>query len=429
MSNDLPTLSGFGNYHQTEALAGTLPQGQNSPQQVAHGLYAEQLSGSAFTAPKETNFKSWQYRIRPSVIHGPFEPYHHPCYSVAKPSIPTSPEQYRFAPLPFDGNSHDFVDGLVTYAHNGSAESQTGCDVLMYACNRSMQGRFFYNADGDFLIVPQEGRIECATEFGYLHVSPGEIVVIPRGIRFQINCLDDKARGYIAENYGEHFTLPGRGPIGANGLANERDFHAPVARYHDKEDNYEIIHKFQGHLWRTHCQHHPLDVVAWHGNYYPYKYDLSLFNTINTVSFDHPDPSIFTVLTSPSAIPGTANCDFVIFPPRWMVAENTFRPPYYHRNLMSEFMGLIKGEYDAKQGGFVPGGASIHNCYSAHGPDGSTFEKAIKEELVPKRYRNTLAFMFECRGVFHPSEWLLRSNLLDEDYATCWQSLQKHFTG
>lgn len=425
--------SGFGNEFATEAIAGTLPEGQNAPQKVAHGLYAEQFSGTAFTAPRATNRRSWLYRIRPSVVHQPFKPIGNnllrtaPCAEAVAP-----PNQLRWDPLPFPLETSDFVDSLVTVGTCGNVALHAGVGIHIYTANASMQGRFFYNADGEMLIVPQLGRLRFHTELGQLEVAPGEICVLPRGLKFRVELPEEKARGYICENYGAQFRLPELGPIGANGLANPRDFLTPIACYEDSEGDFQIIAKFGGNLFAASINHSPLDVVAWHGNYAPYKYDLSKFNTMNTVSYDHADPSIFTVLTSPSEIAGTANADFVIFPPRWTVAEKTFRPPYFHRNVMSEFMGLIFGQYDAKAahekaGSFVPGGASLHNCMSGHGPDAATFEAASKAELTPQFLGNTLAFMFETRFMIHPTRFALSSEALQNDYWQCWQELQKNF--
>src|ERR1700744_1427108 len=231
--------------------------------------------------------------------------------------------------------------------------------------------------------------------------------VLPRGLKYRVELLDHSVRGYICENYGQPFRLPELGPIGSNGLANARDFLTPVAAFEDVAKPTRLVEKFQNGLWATTLDHSPLDVVAWHGNFAPYKYDLARFNVINTVSFDHPDPSIFTVLTSPSDTPGVANCDFVIFPPRWMVAEQTFRPPWFHRNVMSELMGLVHGVYDAKAEGFVPGGPSLHHCISAHGPDVASWKGASEAELKPHKIDNTLAFMFESRWVFRPTAWAM----------------------
>ncbi|HEX2059659.1 MAG TPA: homogentisate 1,2-dioxygenase, partial [Thermoanaerobaculia bacterium] len=325
--------SGFHNEFATEALPGVLPERGNSPQRVKYGLYAEQFSGSPFTVPRPMQKRSWLYRIRPSVLHEPFAPAD--ARLLRGTFEPAPPNQLRWDPLPIPEQPADFVEGLVTIAGNA------GVGIHIYAANRSMEGRFFYDADGELLLVPERGALRIATELGLLELQPGEIAVIPRGAKFRVELQGDDARGYVCENHGANFRLPDLGPIGSNGLANPRDFLTPVAAYEDVDGDFELLAKFDGKLWSARIDHSPLDVVAWHGNYAPYKYDLAKFNVINTVSFDHPDPSIFTVLTSPSDTPGTANCDFVIFPPRWMVAEDTFRPPYFHRNIMNEYMGLI----------------------------------------------------------------------------------------
>jgi len=338
-----------------------------------------------------------------------------------------TPNQLRWDPLPIPEKPTDFVEGIVTYGGNGDTGLQTGVAIHLFAANASMQNRTFYSADGEFLIVPQLGALNFHTELGLLQVAPGEICVIPRGIKFRVILQEKQARGYICENYGLPFRLPELGPIGANGLANARDFQYPVAAYEERDGDFHIIAKFLGKLWRASIDHSPLDVVAWHGNYAPYKYDLARFNCINTVSFDHPDPSIYAVLTSPSAIPGTANCDFAIFPPRWMVAEHTFRPPWFHRNLMNEFMGLVRGAYDAKAEGFLPGGASLHNCMAGHGPDAETFERATRATLEPQYLGNTLAFMFETQLVVRPTAFAVQTRILQHEYFECWQGLKNHF--
>jgi homogentisate 1,2-dioxygenase len=421
----LQYLSGFGSHHESEAMAGALPVGQNSPQKVPYGLYAEQLSGSAFTAPRAQNLRSWLYRLRPSAMHPPFKRLDDGLVRTAPcAEVEVSPNRLRWMPLEIPAGAVDFVEGLATLATNGSARSQQGIGVHAYACNRSMGDRVFTDADGELLFVPQSGALTLRTEFGTLAVVPGEIAVVPRGVRFKVE-VSGPVRGYVCENYGAPFRLPELGPIGANGLANPRDFLAPVAAYEAGEAKTDLVAKFGGHLWATHLERSPLDVVAWHGNLHPYKYDLARFNTMNTVSFDHPDPSIFTVLTSPSDTPGTANVDFVIFPPRWMVAEHTFRPPYFHRNLMSEFMGLVRGEYDAKQGGFVPGGASLHNCMSAHGPDRASYEQAVAAKLEPRKLDATLAFMFESRYVLEPTAFAMSTPALDRAYDRVWDGFGK----
>src|ERR1700674_700355 len=423
--------SGFGNEFASEALPGALPDGQNSPQRAPYGLYAEQLSGTAFTAPRCANRRSWLYRIRPAVMHRRFQNVDAGALRSTPFDEVATPNQLRWSPFAIPAQAGDFLQGLKTLAGNGDSAAHVGCAIHIYCANRSMHERYFYNADGELLIVPQQGRLRLATELGLLEVSPGEVAVVPRGLRFRVDLPDagahGGARGYVCENYGASFRLPELGLIGANGLANARDFLTPIACYEDREVGCELVAKFGGQLWVAEMTHSPLDVVAWHGNYAPYKYDLARFNAINTVSFDHPDPSIFTVLTSPSESPGTANVDFVIFPARWMVAEHTLRPPYFHRNVMSEFMGLIHGEYDAKEKGFLPGGASLHNALSGHGPDAASFAKAISAELQPQRVANTLAFMFESRYVIRPTCFALEAPELQHDYQECWQALKKHF--
>jgi homogentisate 1,2-dioxygenase len=422
--------SGFGNEFATEAVANALPKGQNSPQKHPLGLYTEQLSGTPFTAPRASNRRTWTYRIRPSVTHKPFvEIPYRLIRSGPFDEVPTTPNQLRWDPLPMPTEPADFVDGIVTMAGNGDPAMQTGVGIHVYAVNASMQDRFFYDADGELLIVPQLGSLRIRTELGILDVRPGEICVIPRGLKFRVELPDGSVRGYICENYGALFRLPDLGPIGANGLANSRDFMAPVAAYEDREGKFPIIAKFLGKLWAAEIDHSPLDVVAWHGNLTPYKYDLATFNCINTVSFDHPDPSIYTVLSSPSAVPGTANVDFAIFPPRWLVAEHTFRPPWFHRNMMNEFMGLVTGEYDAKGEGFVPGGASLHNCMSGHGPDAESYERAVNADLKPQYLGDTLAFMFETQLVICPTKFAMETMILQHEYYECWQGLKKHFRG
>lgn len=420
--------SGFANEFATEAIAGTLPVGRNSPQRVAHGLYAEQLSGTAFTAPRGANRRSWLYRIRPAAMHGAFEPFVQPRLHSDFGEGPVTPDQLRWNPLPSPGEPTDFVEGLFTMAGNGAPAAQSGVGIHVYAANRDMRGRYFYDADGELLIVPQQGRLRIATELGVLEVEPQQVAVIPRGVRFAVTLPDGSARGYVCENFGALLRLPDLGPIGSNGLANPRDFETPQAAFEDVEGAFELVAKFQGHLWRAAIGHSPLDVVGWHGNYAPYRYDLRRFNTIGSISFDHPDPAIFLVLHSPSDTPGTSNMDFVIFPPRWLVAQDTFRPPWFHRNVASEFMGLVHGAYDAKAEGFVPGGCSLHNSFTGHGPDAATFEKASAADLSkPDVVADTMAFMFETRAVIRPTTQALAAAHRQRDYQACWSGLRKHF--
>ena len=416
--------SGFGNHFQTEAIAGALPVGQNSPQRPPFGLYAEQISGTAFTAPRHENRRSWVYRIRPSAAHPPFVSYH-----AAQQFAPGTtgdalpPNRLRWSPLPQPDTNTDLIDGMTTMMANCDPASLTGVAVHIYRANADMRTRYFFNADGEMLFIPQQGRLTLITEMGRIDLSPGEIGLIPRGIRFRALLPDGTAYGYLAENHGSLFRLPELGPLGSNGLANPRDFLTPVAAYEDLDQSFELIQKFMGSLWTTTLDHSPLDVVAWHGNLVPWKYDLARFNTIGTVSFDHPDPSIFTVLTSPSDTPGRANADFVIFPPRWMVAENTFRPPWFHRNIMSEAMGLITGAYDAKAEGFAPGGLSLHNMMNAHGPDVVSWRAATDADLKPHKIEGTMAFMVESCWPFRPTAHALKT--AQPDYDAAWADFPK----
>ena len=423
-------LSGFGNSFETEALPGALPVGRNSPQRCPYGLYAEQISGSPFTAPRASNERSWLYRIRPSVLHsGRFRAAElghwrtAPCHEV---DVPIGP--LRWSPTPLPSAPVSFIEGMRTMTTAGDAGTQTGMAAHVYLATRSMTDEVFWNADGELLIVLEQARLRFVTEFGVIEAEPGELVLIPRGVKFRVELPGGPARGYVCENYGGSFTLPERGPIGANCLANPRDFLTPVAAFEDRDVPTQLTVKWGGRLWRTDLGQSPLDVVAWHGNYAPFKYDMRRFNAIGSVSFDHPDPSIFSVLTAPSETPGTSNVDFVIFPERWAVAEDTFRPPWYHRNIMSEFMGLVYGVYDAKPDGFTPGGISLHNCMLPHGPDAASFEKATTADLAPVKISGTLAFMFETRFPQRVTSYAANLDTLQADYADCWANLKKSFT-
>jgi homogentisate 1,2-dioxygenase len=425
-------MPGFGNDFETEALPGALPIGQNSPQRTAYGLYAEQLSGSPFTAPRGTNERSWLYRIRPSVQHAPkFKktalPYWKTAPSTVEHDRPIG--QLRWGPVPIPKEKLTFLTGMRTMTTSGDVNTQAGMAAHVYLVTQSMENDYVYNADGEFLIVPQQGRLRFFTEFGRIDVEPGEICVLPRGVKFKVELIDGPARGYVCENYGAKFTLPDRGPIGANCLANARDFKTPMAAFEDRQETSRLTVKWCGSFNVAEIGHSPLDVVAWHGNYAPYKYNLRHYAPVGAIGFDHPDPSIFTVLTAPSETAGTANIDFVIFPERWAVAEHTFRPPWYHMNIMSEFMGLIYGVYDAKPEGFVPGGISLHNCMLPHGPDKAAYDHATKVELKPVKLTNTLAFMFETRFPQHITRFAAELETLQEDYAQCWTPLEKNFTG
>jgi len=421
---------GFGNQFVSEALAGALPVGRNSPQKPPYGLYAELISGTAFTAPRHENRRSWTYRIRPSAVHRPYQRIDNGLIRSAPfDDVEATPSQLRWSPFPMPKKATDFVQGIVTLGGNGDVATQTGMAAHIYTANASMTDRYFYNADGEMLILPQQGRARFVTELGMLETSPGEIALLPRGLRFRVELPDGPSRGYICENYGAPLRLPELGPLGSNGLANPRDFLAPVAAYEDKDAPCTLVSKFQGNLWAAEMNHSPLDVVAWHGNFTPYKYDLARFMVIGTVSFDHPDPSIYSVLTAPSDTAGVANIDFVIFAPRWLVGEDTFRPPWYHRNVMTEFMGLLYGAYDAKAEGFLPGGASLHNCMTAHGPDAETHERASNAELKPHKLTDTMAFMFESRFAMRLTRYAVEAAELQHDYFEGWQGLKRRFPG
>ena len=419
--------TGFGNTFSTEAVRGALPVGQNSPQRALRGLYAEVLSFTAFTAPRAENQSAWVYRLRPSAMQAPYRRIANGLLrSGPFNEVETSPNRLRWNPLPLPQKPTDFVEGLATIAGSGEPGAQTGVAVHVYRANRSMKGRTFSNADGELMLVPQLGSVLIFSELGKLEIAPGEIALVPRGLKFQVMLQGKEARGYVCENYGAHFRLPELGPIGAQGLAQKRDFQAPVAAFEER-GKCELVLKFMGNLWAAEARHSPLDVVAWHGNGAPFKYDLARFMAVNTVTFDHSDPSIFTVLTSPSGTPGVANCDFVIFPPRWQVAEHTFRPPWFHRNAMSELMGLVRGAYESKAEGFLPGGVSIHNCMQPHGPDLPTFDKASAAELKPHRIENSLAFMWESRYVFRPTKFALGAPQLQKNYDAVWDGFRKTF--
>ncbi len=425
-------LPGFGNDFETEALPGALPQGMNSPQKCNYGLYGEQLSGTAFTAPSHQNERTWCYRIRPSVQHTHrFALIDHPYWKSA-PCIDTaiiSLGQYRWDPVPVPDQPLNWITGMRTITTAGDVNTQVGMAAHVYLVTQSMVDEYFYSADSELLVVPQEGRLRFCTELGIIDLAPQEIAILPRGLVYRVEVLNGPARGFVCENYGQKFDLPGRGPIGANCMANRRDFKTPVAAFEDREVPSTVTVKWCGQFHVTHIGHSPLDVVAWHGNYCPVKYDLRSYCPVGAVLFDHPDPSIFTVLTAPSGIEGTANIDFVLFRDRWMVAENTFRPPWYHKNVMSELMGNIHGIYDAKPQGFVPGGLSLHNMMLPHGPDRNAFDGASNATLGPEKLRDTMSFMFETRFPQHLTPFAATEAPLQDDYIDCWASMEKKFDG
>jgi homogentisate 1,2-dioxygenase len=419
---------GFGNEFASEAVPGALPRDQNSPQRHPLGLYIEQMTGTAFTAPRAASRTVWTYRIRPSATHKPFRQIDSRLVrSGPFTDVPPTPNQMRWRPLTIPTTPTDFVDGIATLGGNGSPALQEGAAIHVYAANRSMTDRFFYDADGELAIVPQLGALVVHTELGVMDVTPGDICVIPRGVTFRVELPDGPARGYICENYGQYLRLPELGPIGTFGLANARDFFSPVASYEDREGAFRLVAKYGGGLWEAEIDHSPLNIVAWRGTYAPYKYDLNRFQCINTVTFDHPDPSIYCVLASPTAIPGVSNIEIGCFPPRWSVAEHTFRPPPFHRNVASEFLGLISGQYIGKGEGFAPGSASLHNCMSGHGPDADAYARGENAELVPQFLSDTMVFLFETKLPICPTTFAVETELLERDYYTHWQGLKKRF--
>ncbi|MEM6587070.1 MAG: homogentisate 1,2-dioxygenase [Pseudomonadota bacterium] len=426
-------MPGWGNDFETEALPDALPKGMNSPQKCNYGLYGEQLSGTAFTAKRPE--RTWCYRIRPSVKHTHrFEKIDLPYWKSAPHIDPdvASLGQYRWDPVPLETAVQEglsWMTGMRTMTTAGDVNTQTGMAGHIYLVTQSMVDDYFYSADSELLVVPQEGQLRFLTELGVIDVAPKEIAIIPRGLVYRVELLEGPARGFVCENYGQKFDLPDRGPIGANCMANPRDFKAPVAAFEDRDAPSTVTIKWCGQFHRTKIGHSPLDVVAWHGNYAPYKYDLGTYCPVGAVLFDHPDPSIFTVLTAPSGEAGTANIDFVLFRDRWQVSEDTFRPPWYHKNVMSELMGNIYGQYDAKPKGFVPGGMSLHNMMLPHGPDRQAFEKASNANLGPDKLAETMSFMFETRFPQHLTRFAATEAPLQDDYIDCWADMEKKFDG
>ncbi|KAF8812720.1 homogentisate 1,2-dioxygenase [Phlegmacium glaucopus] len=427
---------GFGNLFASEALPGTLPEGQNSPQKCKYDLYAEGMTGSSFVAPRAENLHSWLYRIRPSVAHQGFDrlpdnPDLESCFLPLNPKVHISPTQLAWHPfdLPPASEKVDFVDGLKTIAGNGDPTLREGLAIHMYLANTSMEKRAFCNNDGDMLILPQQGRLDIQTEFGKLMVRSGELCVIQRGMKFKVILPDGPSRGYIQEIYGSHYILPELGPLGGNGLANSRDFESPVASFDIDQSLWHIVYKVCGQLHLCVQEHTPFDVVAWHGNYVPYKYAMEKFINVGSISKDHIDPSIFCVLTAKSKQPGVPLADFLIFSPRWDVASGTFRPPYYHRNSSTEFMGLIYGVYGGRSDGFQPGGASYETGFCPHGVSYDEFKKASEADLVPMRIsEGTIAFMFESSMMFTITDYAMnRSGKLHVHEPKMWDNLKGQF--
>ncbi|KAH7114315.1 homogentisate 1,2-dioxygenase-like protein [Dendryphion nanum] len=427
--------SGFGNSFESEAVPGTIPKGQNSPRCVRFGLYAEQMTATAFVAPRHLNKKAWLYRARPAVAHQGFtdlpdNPDTESNFLPINPRVHLSPTQLAWLPfdIPTDGEI-DFVSGLKTIAGSGDPTLREGLSISTFLANASMNKRAAVNSDGDMLIVPQQGALDIQTEFGMLFVQPGEIAVIQRGQRYKVNLPDGPTRGYILEIWGSNFQLPELGPLGANGLANSRDFLHPVAKYEIEVAPWEIIYQLGGKFFKSKQNHSPFDVVAWHGNYVPYKYDLTKFVNVGSISVDHIDPSIFCVLTAPSRDPSAPLADFLIFSPRWDVASHTYRPPYYHRNAASELMGLIYGEYAGRSDEFQPGGVSFECGFVPHGVAYEEF-KAASAAPPPEMQisKGAVAFMMESSRPFTITDWAWNSEKKHEHEPKMWDDLVDNFS-
>lgn len=419
-ATDASYLSGFGNEHATEALPGALPVGRNSPQKLPYGLYAEQVNGSAFTVPRSENQRSWLYRIYPTAAaQGAWARTHNERLDESDEPLETSPERCRWRPWTAEVGEIDFVDGLFRLCQSGGARERRGMSLYVYAANRSMRNRVFSSVDGELIILPQQGSIRVRTEMGNLRVEPGEMVLLPRGIRFSVELQGDACKGFVCENLGMAFRLPERGLIGANGLANARDFLAPVAAYEVDDTRFESIAKFGGRIWSSTLSRTPFDVVAWHGTYAPFKYDMRRFNAVHSVSYDHTDPSVFTALTSPSGIAGVANVDFAVLPPRWIVANETFRPPYYHRNIMSEIVVSLRGAPESRGTEYHVGSCHVHNAMAPHGPDPEILQKASNAPLAP-RWEDTLMVMFESFLPYGVPREAAQARDRDTNYESNW---------
>ncbi|KAI9822498.1 MAG: hypothetical protein M1827_000217 [Pycnora praestabilis] len=428
--------SGFGNTFESEAVPGTLPQGQNSPRNVRFGLYAEQMTASAFVAPRHLNRKAWLYRARPAVAHQGFDDL--PDNEDTESNfMPINPRVHlcaqQLAWLPFDipsGDDINFVEGIKTIAGSGEPTLREGIATHMYMANKSMNKQTYTNSDGDYLICPQQGSLDIQTEFGPLFVQPGEIVVLQRGQRFSVKLPDGPSRGYILEIWGSNFELPELGPLGANGLANARDFLHPTAKYEvTKHDSWQCIYKLGGKYFKSKQEHSPFDVVAWHGNYVPYKYDLTKFVNVGSISVDHIDPSIFCVLTARSRDPAAPLADFLIFSPRWDVASHTYRPPYYHRNVASEFMGLLYGGYGGRSDEFAPGGASYECGMVPHGVAYEEFKEATAEAPPEMQIsKGAVAVMFESSRPFTITDYAWNSSKKHEHDPKMWDDLVDNFS-
>ncbi|GLI78307.1 hypothetical protein PoHVEF18_006618 [Penicillium ochrochloron] len=395
-------LNGFNGYHQSEAAEGVIPLVINIPQKSKYGLHTERISGSSFTAPRKDSKQTWLYRLLPSTCHEDFSLLeNHPfnLKNVLNSKYQYSPNRSTWAPAQI-AKEADFLTGLQLIGGAGNPTMKEGLAYYAFTAGKSMpSNQAFYSADGDFLLAPQKGTLDIRTEMGYLRVRSNEICVVPRGIRFHVSLPAGPVRGFALELFEGHFELPELGPIGSTGLANIRDFEIPTASFDNSNVDTEIIAKFAGQVHRTVHRGSIFNVAGWSGTYYPFKYDLGKFNTIGSVSYDHTDPSIFTVLTAPSSVPGEAVVDVAVFGPRWLVMEKSYRPPYFHRNTMSEFAFVIKGGFDVTplppqlEGLFL-----LSNTMCAHGADPESWKQATEKELVPEKIPpGNLGMMFESK--------------------------------
>lgn len=419
--------SGFGNELSSEALPEILPVGQSSPQVPAHGLVHELISGTTFTAPRRSNRRVHLYRIRPSTSQQELRPMEHGLLLSAPFSSAPNPNQVRWSPFEIPDTAQDFLAGMTTLCGNGSVTGQAGMALHVYLANRSMEDRVLSNADGEMLVIPQRGDVRFVTELGIIDAGPGEIVIIPRGCKFRVDLLGPSAQGFVCENYGVPFQLPDLGLVGSTGQANAWDFQIPEAAYEDADVATRLVHKYAGGFWTTVLDHSPFDVVGWRGNYTPSKFDMNRFAILGALSFDHAEPSIFCALTSPSDSVAGPNADFMIMPPRWLVAENTFRPPGYHRNCVSEILGLIQGKHDGKSAAFRPGSVSLHNAWAPHGPDTASYEAGRVGPQSPVKLEDTMAFMIETRFPMSLTNVGLNCPERERDYLDVWAGFAKRF--
>ncbi|KAH9884385.1 homogentisate 1,2-dioxygenase [Xylariomycetidae sp. FL2044] len=430
---------GFGNRFATEAIPGVLPQACNTPQRCKYDLISEQLNGTPFISPRATLLHAWFYRIHPSVKHRPLKrlPKNEDLeavFSPLNPDVEFTPQDLGWDKFPHPKGADavdmiDFIDGLKTIGGHGDPTLKEGLAVHMYMANTSMPNRAFCNNDGDMLIIPQEGRLDIQTEFGRLMVRPGELVVVQAGMRFTVGLPDGPSRGYIQEIFGSHYELPELGPVGSNGMAQPRDFEIPVASFDVDLSPWTVVVKLAGALFAYEQDHTPYDVVGWHGNYAPYKYAMEKFISSATVDRDQSDPSIYCVLTARSKIPGVSLSDFLVFTPKWCSTRNTFRPPYYHRNVATEIMGMPYGTWHGSATMLEPGGLTYEPSYMPHGESYERWKEATGADLQPARVgEGAMAFMMHISGHVSLTQYALqRCTTLQPIQADMWQDFKGGF--